>query len=84
MTRASIVVPSRGGAARLPVLLESLRKQTEQDVEMVVVLDGDVDDSESVVRRYADDLPVRAIVFPENRGEQRHSTPASRPARATS
>ena len=68
MTRASIVVPSRGGATRLPVLFESLRRQTHPDVEMIVVVDGDVDDSESVVRRYADELPVRAIVFPENRG----------------
>lgn len=68
MTRASIVVPSRGGAARLPVLFESLRAQTEVDVEMIVVLDGDIDDSESVVRRHSDDLPVRSIVFPQNRG----------------
>jgi glycosyltransferase involved in cell wall biosynthesis len=68
MTRASIVVPSRGGAARLPVLFDSLRAQTEQDVEMIVVLDGDIDDSESVVRQHADDLPVRSIVFPGNRG----------------
>lgn len=65
---ASIVVPSRGGADRLPVLFDSLRRQTEQDVEMVVVLDGDVDGSEQVVRRASADLPVRAITFPENRG----------------
>lgn len=65
---ASIVVPSRGGATRLPVLFDSLRNQTDQDVEMIVVVDGDTDDSESVVRRYAGDLPVRSIVFPENRG----------------
>ncbi|CAM3664733.1 glycosyltransferase family 2 protein [Nocardioides zeicaulis] len=68
MTRASIVVPSRGGSERLPVLMESLRAQTEQDVEMVVVLDGDIDDSAAVVARHAADLPVRSIVFPENRG----------------
>lgn len=65
---ATIVVPSRGGAARLPVLLKSLGEQEHQDVEMIVVLDGDIDDSESVIRRYGNDLPVRTIVFPENRG----------------
>ncbi|MFC7361110.1 glycosyltransferase family 2 protein [Nocardioides astragali] len=65
---ATIVVPSRGGAARLPVLLTSLGQQEHQDVEMIVVLDGDVDDSASVVRRFGDELPVRSIVFPENRG----------------
>lgn len=68
MTRASIVVPSRGGARRLPVLLESLRRQTLQDVEMIVVLDGDIDDSESVVARASKSLPVSAIVFPTNQG----------------
>lgn len=68
MTRASIVVPSRGGAARLPVLFESLRRQTEQDVEMLVVIDGDIDGSEEIVTGAGADLPVRAIVFPENRG----------------
>lgn len=68
MVRASIVVPSRGGAARLPALFESLRAQTMQDVEMIVVVDGDIDDSASVVRSHQASLPVRAIVFPENRG----------------
>lgn len=68
MAKASIVVPSRGGRTRLPVLLESLRAQTEADVEMIVVLDGDIDDSEAVVEGYRDELPVRAITFPENRG----------------
>lgn len=68
MSRASIVVPSRGGAARLPLLFESLRAQSHEDVEMIVVLDGDVDQSDSVVGRYGVDLPVRSIVFPENRG----------------
>jgi GT2 family glycosyltransferase len=68
MTLASIVVPSRGGAARLPVLMESLRTQTEESVEMIIVLDGDIDDSADVIRRAGYDLPVRAIVFPENRG----------------
>lgn len=66
--KASIVVPSREGASRLPVLFDSLRRQTEQDVEMIVVIDGDVDDSESVVRAASAELPVRSIVFPENRG----------------
>lgn len=68
MTTASIVVPSRGGSSRLPVLFESLRRQTMSDVEMLVVLDGDIDGSEEVVALAGKDLPVRAIVFPENRG----------------
>ncbi len=67
MTGASIVIPSRGGAERLPRLLDALGRQTFGDWEAIVVIDGDVDGSADVVARYSH-LPVRAIVFPENRG----------------
>lgn len=67
MTLASIVIPSRGGAQRLPRLLNALAAQDDPEWEAIVVVDGDVDHSEQVVSRYAH-LPVRAIVFPENRG----------------
>lgn len=69
MTRpdVSIVVPSRAGAQRLPVLLRALRRQTVASWEVIVVLDGDIDGSEEVLAGYPD-LPLRTIVFPENRG----------------
>ena len=66
--KASIIVPSRGGAERLPFLFESLRTQTEASWEAIVVIDGDIDDSASVVDSIRDELPVSKIVFPENRG----------------
>ncbi|MGN8026985.1 glycosyltransferase family 2 protein [Microbacterium sp. 22242] len=66
--RASIVVPSRGGAGRLPHLFAALRAQTETAWEAIVVIDGDVDGSAQVVAAAGDDLPVRALVLPENRG----------------
>jgi glycosyltransferase involved in cell wall biosynthesis len=67
MTKVSIVVPTRGGSSRLPRLLDSLARQTSTDFEVVPVVDGDVDDTEGVLRARTD-LPVRAIVLPENRG----------------
>lgn len=67
MTLASIVIPSRGGAERLPRLLTALLAQDDSDWEAIVVIDGDIDGSEAVVAQYAH-LPVRSIVFPENRG----------------
>src|SRR5664279_5470987 len=67
MTKASIVIPSRGGAERLPRLLTALAAQTYPDWEEIVVIDGDIDNSEAVVARYAH-LPIRSVVFPENRG----------------
>lgn len=64
----TIVVPSRGGSAHLPVLFDALQQQDSTSWEAVVVLDGDIDGSEAVVRRAAEDLPVSTVVFPENRG----------------
>ncbi|GAA4485974.1 glycosyltransferase family 2 protein [Microbacterium panaciterrae] len=65
---ASIVVPTRGGSARLPRLFAALRAQTEPAWEAIVVVDGDIDGSAAVIAEAAADLPVRALVLPENRG----------------
>jgi len=65
---ASVIVPSRGGAERLPTLFSSLVDQTTSDWEAIVVLDGDIDSSAFVVESWTDRIPVRSIVFSENRG----------------
>ncbi|WP_138414157.1 glycosyltransferase family 2 protein [Sinomonas gamaensis] len=65
---ASVIVPTRGGVRRLPVLLAALAAQDSMDFEVLVVVDGDVDGSEEEVNRWRDLLDVRTIVFPENRG----------------
>lgn len=65
--KASIVVPSRGGAARLPELLRCLRVQSQTEFEVIVVLDGDIDHSALLLAQQRD-LRLRTIVFPENRG----------------
>ncbi|QCV96048.1 glycosyltransferase family 2 protein [Acidipropionibacterium acidipropionici] len=67
MTTASVIIPSFRGAGRLPRLLSCLAAQTSTDWEAIVVIDGDIDGSEQVVERYKH-LPVRSIVFPQNRG----------------
>lgn len=67
MTLASVIIPSRGGAQRLPRLLSALAAQDDPEWEAIVVLDGDIDHSEQVLEQYSH-LPVQAIVFPENRG----------------
>lgn len=61
-----MIIPTRGGALRLPRLLGALDAQTHPDVEIIVVVDGDVDGSEQVLA--SSTVPVRTIVFPENRG----------------
>lgn len=58
----SVVVPSRGGAARLPVLLEALAAQeVDAPWETVVVLDGDVDGSRELLARHLARLPLRVV-----------------------
>ncbi|BCT77056.1 hypothetical protein SCMU_28980 [Sinomonas cyclohexanicum] len=65
---ASVIVPSRGGARRLPVLFGALEGQDTDDFEVIVVADGDIDGTAAVVDEWSSRLPVRVIVFPENRG----------------
>ncbi|MBT2519651.1 glycosyltransferase family 2 protein [Arthrobacter sp. ISL-28] len=67
---ASIIVPSRGGAGRLPVLLSALSRQDTDDFEVIVVLDGDTDNSETILDRFAANIEValRKVTLPENRG----------------
>lgn len=68
MTSASVVVPSRGGASRLPVLFRALEAQTLTDFEIILVADGDIDGTTEMCRTWSSRLPIRVITFPENRG----------------
>ncbi|WP_058235188.1 glycosyltransferase family 2 protein [Devriesea agamarum] len=65
--RTSVIVPSRGGAHRLPTVFDGFAQQTDPDFEVIIVLDGDIDGSRAVVdaeHRFA----LRCVEFPENRG----------------
>ncbi len=64
----SIVVPTFRGASRLPVLFEAMRAQDfAGSWELIVVVDGVVDDSVEVAKA-ATDLPLRLVVLEENQG----------------
>lgn len=69
---ASVIVPSRGGAQRLPRLIGALATQEDAPpFEVHVVVDGDVDGSEAVLAQSAADHPSLDLswtVFRENRG----------------
>lgn len=67
----SVIVPSRGGAFRLPVLLNALSQQNDQDFEVIVVVDGDIDGSAELLagQEMRSLVPsLRVIDFGENRG----------------
>ena len=43
--KAAVIIPSRGGADILHYPLDALAAQTEKDFQVIVVLDGDIDNS---------------------------------------
>nr|WP_306254810.1 glycosyltransferase [Ornithinimicrobium cryptoxanthini] len=66
---ASVVVPTYRGEHRLPTLLEALANQdVKESFEVVVVVDGEVDSSQSVLRAYSDRLNIVEILRPESGG----------------
>ena len=65
---ASVIVPSRGGRQRLGTLMRCFEAQDETRFEVVVVIDGDIDDSEGLLRARETDVPITIVTFPENRG----------------
>jgi glycosyltransferase involved in cell wall biosynthesis len=68
---ASVIIPSFRGASRLPVVIRALAGQVASaPFEVIVVLDGDVDESEHVVADLAGDLDLDlvVVVLGENQG----------------
>ncbi len=77
---ASVIVPSHRRAHRLPTLLEALAHQDHPGPwEVVVVLDGVLDDSPEVLEAWQDRLPLRVLRSEQPRGWWRPSTMASLP-----
>lgn len=69
MSALSVVIPTYQRAALLDRCLSALVTATAvADVEVVVVDDGSTDDTAAVLQRYADRLPLTALVQPRNAG----------------
>ena len=66
---ASVVVPTHRGGHRLPALLEALAAQDHDGPwELIVVLDGVLDDTPELLDRWTDRLPLRVITLPTPQG----------------
>lgn len=67
MNRASIIIPSYRGAARVGRLLSALSAQTWTDFEAYVVVDGVIDETPELVAAHGDQR-ISALVLPTNEG----------------
>lgn len=62
MPRVSIVIPARDSAATLAGTLDSVRAQSQQEWEAIVVDDGSTDETSAIAARFAADDPRIRIV----------------------
>ncbi|MGB9777649.1 MAG: glycosyltransferase family 2 protein [Anaerolineae bacterium] len=64
--QVTVIIPNWNGAVHLPTCLDSLRRQTFRDLEIIVVDNGSTDDSLALLAR---DYPeVEVLALGENRG----------------
>ncbi len=75
----SVVIPNWNGECLLPACLTSLRSQSFEDFEVILVDNGSTDRSVEVAQAQIPDL--RVIQFPENRGFSRAVNEGIRAAR---
>lgn len=69
LPRVSIIVPCHNAAPYLRECMDSLRTQTLQEIEIVCIDDGSVDETGAILSKYAArDDRVQVITFRENRG----------------
>ena len=59
MPKVSIIVPVYNVENYINKCLESLVKQTLQDIEIIVVNDGSTDNSEKIINSYIDKYPEK-------------------------
>ena len=64
----SFVVPAYNEANRVPAILDSIRRQTHPECQLVFVDDGSIDGTLDRVTRLAGTLPLRAARHPFPRG----------------
>lgn len=67
----SVIIPAYNAADLLPEALDSIKRQTYQHWEIIVVEDGTQDGTEAIVRAFADTVaprPVRYLRHHQNQG----------------
>lgn len=64
----SIIIPTYNGAAKLPNILKALQQQSDQDFELIIVVDGSTDNSMEVLAQYNKNFGQIKIIYQSNGG----------------
>ncbi len=68
MPLVSVVLPTYNGSAFIAQTIDSILNQTFKDLELIVVIDGSTDDTESILATYSDPR-IRVLKHAENQGQ---------------
>ena len=78
----TVVIPAHNRAGTIPVAIESVRRQSFEDIEIIVVDDGSTDGTADIARSIALGEPrLRVLSHPVNRGAQAARNTGIRAAR---
>src|SRR5438045_3662637 len=77
----SVVIPTRNRASMLPAAIDSVLSQSMSDLELIVVDDQSVDETEAIVGRYADNR-IRYFKLSSRKGGSAARNAGIRAARA--
>ncbi len=66
MPAAAVILNSYNQAHWLPYAIDSVLGQTLEDIELIAVDNGSTDDSQEIMRGYADDHRVRLVLHHDN------------------
>ncbi len=69
MKKISVIVPVYNTAELLPNCIESILKQTYENIELILVDDGSTDDSFHICKQYADNDDRVVVLHQENAGQ---------------
>lgn len=67
----SIIVCTYNGAKKLPTLLSAIKKQTNQKFELVIVIDGSIDETSQVLNDYEKLFSSCKIIWQTNQGRSK-------------
>jgi len=66
--KVSVIIPTYNGSKKITNILSSLSKQTYQDFEVIVIIDGSTDNTLSILNSNEFNLPKIKIISQENKG----------------